>query len=154
MLDSPRYPVPVPLTGFIHNLGGSMRYKVLDVSTKRNGREVTFQVEVPQVDNLEELASFAGSAELALEWANSHLSTDAGNAGRPVVRDADEKVSDNDAISKAQAASKSYVPRGARAPGVKTKAGNFDELMALYGSGATPEEIQSKLEELAKKLGA
>ena len=131
-----------------------MRYAILDVSTKRNGRDVKFQVEVPQVEALDELATFAGTAELALEWVNSHLSTDSGNAARPVVRDAADTVSDEDAIAKAQPAARGYVPRGARSPGVKTRAGHFDELMSLYGKGASPEDIQAKLEELAKKLGA
>lgn len=131
-----------------------MRYAVAELSTKRNGREVKWQFEAPQVESVEELVTFAGSAELALEWVNSHLTTDSGNAGRPVVRDAADTVSDEDAIGKAQAASRQYVPRGARGPGVKARATHFDELMGLYGSGASPEEIQAKLEELSKKFGA
>lgn len=131
-----------------------MRYAILEVSTKRNGREVKFQVEVPQVDSAEELNTFAGSPDLATEWINSHLSTDAGNAARPIVRDAADTVSDEDAVAKAQPAAKSYVPRGSRGPGVKARAGHFDELMQLYGSGATPEAIQAKLEELQAKFGA
>ncbi len=131
-----------------------MRYATLDVSTKRDGEDVKFQVEVPQVESLDELATFAGSAELALEWANSHLSTDAGNAARPVVRDGKKEEKIEALVAKAQAAARSYVPRGARAPGVKARAGHFDELMTLYGSGATQEEIEAKLKELSTKFGA
>ena len=131
-----------------------MRYAILDVSTKRAGREVKFQVEVPQVESTDELIKFAGSEELAVEWLNSHLSTDAGNAARPIVRDGKETESDEALIAKAQPAAKNYVPRGARAPGVKARASHFDELMSLYGSGATPDEIEAKLKELSAKFGA
>jgi len=132
-----------------------MRYAILEVSTKRNGRDVKFQTEVPQIDGgLTELAKFAGSEELAVEWVNSHLSTDAGNAARPIVRDGKETETDEALIGKAQVASKGYVPRGARAPGVKARAGHFDELMQLYGSGASQEEIDAKLKELSQKFGA
>ena len=132
-----------------------VRFATINLSTKRNGREVEWQAEAKQIESLEDLLGLCGGNEQqAVEWANGHLATDAGNAGRPVVRNAAETVSDSDAIAKAQDATRTYSPQGARAPGVKTKAGFFDEILALQAGGASAEEINVKLAEYAQKFGA
>ncbi len=140
-----------------------MRYAVIEVSTKVSGVEQTWQAEAPQIDTFDELVSIAGGQDKAVEWINGHLSTDAGNAGRPLVRNltipANVRAGTDEfnalvtsAVSKAQSASKSYSPQGARAPGVKAKAAAFDELMSRVKRGATVSDAE--LEALAAQYGA
>ncbi len=140
-----------------------MKYAVLEVSTKVAGVEQTWQCEVPQVDTFDELVSIAGGLDKALDWANGHMSTDAGNAGRPVVRNltipANVRPGTDEftklveaAVARAQAASRGYTPQGARAPGVKAKAAAFDEMLARIKRG---EKVDDQyLETIAQQFGA
>lgn len=140
-----------------------MKYAVIEVSTKVAGVEQTWQAEAPQIDTFDELVSIAGGPDKALDWANGHLSTDAGNAGRPLVRNltipANVRPGTDEfntlvqaAIGKAQAASRGYTPQGARAPGVKAKAAAFDEMLARVKRGEAVDDAY--LETLASQFGA
>lgn len=113
-----------------------MKYATIDLSTKRGTRAVEWQAEAPQVESVEELVTFAGDADKALEWINGHLAIDAGNAGRPRVREAEESESDQDAIAAAQARTKEYQPRGVRVgTGTASKAKALDQIRELQSAG-------------------
>lgn len=140
-----------------------MRYATIEVSTKVAGFEVKWQAEAPLLETLNELDAAAGSPDKAIDWANGHISTDAGNAGRPIVRNVTIPAGVtpgseefwaivNPAISKAQSASKNYSPQGARAPGVKAKAAAMDDLVSRLKRG---EKVSDDyLEQLATQYGA
>lgn len=129
-----------------------MKFATIDLSTKRSGREVEWQAEAPQIESLDELTSFAGDADKAVAWVNGHLAIDAGNAGRPVVREADEKVSDTDAIAKAQEATKGYQPRGQRTGvGTTAKARTLDQIREMRAAGNLTDDA---LDALLAKFGA
>lgn len=129
-----------------------MKFVTIDLSTKRNGREVKWQAEAPQVESAEELTTFAGDADKAVEWINGHLAVDSGNAGRPVVREGDEKESDADLIAKAQARTKEYQPRGVRVgTGTTSKARALDEIRELRSAGNLTQEA---LDAVLAKFGA
>lgn len=128
-----------------------MRFSTIDLSTKRNGREVKWQAEAPQVESVEELVTFAGDADKALEWVNGHLAIDAGNAGRPRVRDAEDTENDADAIAAAQGRTHDYQPRGQKTgTGTTAKARALDEIKSLQATGAlTGEALDAILAKFA-----
>src|SRR5882724_3857262 len=129
-----------------------MKQGTIDLSTKRNGKEVKWQANAPQVESVEELVTFAGDADKALEWVNGHLAIDAGNAGRPRVNDTEDTESDADAIAAAQKRTAEYQPRGVKVgTGTASKAKALDAIRELRAAGSLTDDA---LDALLAKFGA
>lgn len=130
-----------------------MRYATREVSTKRNGSEFKFEVEVPQYDSLDEFAQAAGGVDNALKFVNSAAATGSVNGARAAARNAKAETADEAVVNEARATAKGYTPTGGeRGPGQKAKVAAFDEIMARVKRG---EEVsQEELAALAGKFGA
>ena len=124
-----------------------MRFRKKDVSTKRNGEEWKFEVEVPEFESWEEACSASGGEDEALKYFNSAVATGAVNGARATARSAPDGV-DTDLDEwegKARTVSRGYKPSGAeRGPSKKAKVEAFDAIMARMKAGDMPSEEELK----------
>lgn len=111
--------------------------------------ELSVEVEVPQLESLEELAQFAGSADAALVFVNNAIETAAKNGARAMLRNAPEDANREELTSKVQTTSKEYAPsQASRGESQKAKAIKLDSVRDLVTSGKefTREELMALLE--------
>jgi hypothetical protein len=111
--------------------------------------ELSVEVEVPQLESLEELAQFAGSADAALVFVNNAIETAAKNGARAMLRNAPEDANREELTGKVQTTSKEYAPsQASRGESQKAKAQKLDSVRDLVTSGKefTREELMALLE--------
>ena len=124
-----------------------MRFKKRDVSTKRDGEDWKFEVEVPEFESWEEACQASGGEDEALKYFNGAVATGAVNGARATARAAPEGAETDldEWEGKARTVAKGYKPSGAdRGPSKKAKVEAFDALMARMGSDDMPSEEEMR----------